>query len=57
MSMEKFFAAWVETIFERVTRHSGGPTARWSPTRDGFSDFLESALQLKLWPLQAETPL
>jgi 5-methylcytosine-specific restriction endonuclease McrBC regulatory subunit McrC len=24
MSMEEFFEAWVETIFARVTRHSGG---------------------------------
>jgi hypothetical protein len=49
MSMEEFFEAWVEMTFEQVTRHAGGPTARWSLTRDGFSDSLESALRLKIW--------
>jgi hypothetical protein len=51
MSMEEFVEAWIETIFERVIRHSGRPTARWSPTRDGFSDSLESDLRVKIWQL------
>ena len=49
--MEEFFEAWIETIFERVSRHSGRPTARSSPTRDGFSDSSESALRVKIWQL------